>query len=50
VTFVVDPEPVRLSLFRLDGGHYTLQAKAEPGVVLRLDEPLRLEIDPTTLG
>jgi hypothetical protein len=41
---------VLLSLFRLEGGHYTLQEKAEPGTVLRLDEPPRMEIDPAALG
>jgi Uma2 family endonuclease len=47
---LVEQEPLRLQLFRLDGEHYVLDAKAEPGSLLRMTQPLRVEIDPATLG
>jgi hypothetical protein len=56
----VDQEPLAAHLYRLagepsgrqrpEGGHYVLHAKAEAGGVLDLEEPVRAQIDLTTLG
>lgn len=52
---LVEQEPLALHLYRLDGRHpdnqhYVPQAKAEVGTVLRLEDPVRVEIDPAALG
>jgi Uma2 family endonuclease len=47
---LVEQQPSSLSLFRLEGEHYTLHAKAEVGSLLHMDEPVRVSIDPGMLG
>lgn len=47
---LVEQEPLRLRLFRLDGGHYVSHAEAEAGTPLRIEEPVHVEIDPAALG
>lgn len=46
---LVDPKPITLSLFRLDGDHYVLYATAEAGSVLRLTEPIAVDLVPDRL-
>lgn len=46
---LVDPEPTTLTLFRLDGDQYVTHGTAGPGEVLRLSEPVAVEIDPSAL-
>lgn len=52
---LVEQEPLAAQLYRLNGQHpdhrhYVLHAKAEAGTVLRLEEPVRAEIDLAALG
>ncbi len=46
---LVDPEPLTLRLFRLDGDKYTTHAEAVPGVPLSVTDPVEVTIDPATL-
>lgn len=46
---VVDPDPLTLQLFRLDGDKYVEHAVASAGTSIRLAEPVRVEIDPANL-
>jgi Uma2 family endonuclease len=46
---LVDPDPVTLSLFRLDGNRYVEHALAKPGETLSLTEPVVAELGPTAL-
>jgi Uma2 family endonuclease len=46
---LIEPDPVTLKLFRLDGAEYVLDAKATEGETLMLTEPIRVEIDPAAL-
>ncbi len=46
---IVDPDPIALSLFRLDGDHYVLHAEARPGQPLHMTEPIVLALDPAVL-
>jgi len=47
---LVEQDPLRLRLFRLDGEHYALRGEAEAGAVLSIEDPVRVEIDPAALG
>jgi Uma2 family endonuclease len=47
---LVEQEPLRMRLFRLEGKHYVLDREAEAGTVLSIEDPVRVEIDPGTLG
>jgi Uma2 family endonuclease len=47
---LVDPKPVRLSLFRLDGDKYVEEASAAPGETLMFTTPIVTELDPASLG
>lgn len=46
---LVDPDPVTLTLYRLDGDHYVQDASAKPGEILTLTEPVAAELDPAAL-
>lgn len=46
---LVEQEPLGLTLFRLDGAHYVPSAKAEVGTVLRMVEPVQVDLDPAAL-
>jgi len=46
---IVAPDPIALSLFRLDGDHYVLAAEAQPGQPLHMTEPVVLSLDPAEL-
>lgn len=42
---LVDPDPVTLRLYRLDGDKYVEEASAGPGETLRLTEPVAATLD-----
>jgi Uma2 family endonuclease len=46
---LVDPEPLMLRLFRLDGDKYVQHTIAGVGEILRLTEPIRVDIDTSVL-
>jgi Uma2 family endonuclease len=46
---LVDPDPVILALYRLEGGHYVEHALAKPGEILTLTEPVAADLDPASL-
>jgi Uma2 family endonuclease len=46
---IVDPDALTLSLHRLDGKHYREYATGKPGTALRMDEPVKVDIDPAAL-
>jgi hypothetical protein len=46
---IVDQDSVVLTLYRLDGKRYREYAIGKPGMPLRMDEPVRAEIDPEAL-
>ncbi len=46
---LVDPRPLRLSLFRLDGDKYVEEAGAVPGEPLLFTAPIVTELDPASL-
>jgi Uma2 family endonuclease len=48
-SLLVDPDPVTLALYRLDGDHYVEHTAAKPGDVLTLTEPVIAELDPVAL-
>jgi Uma2 family endonuclease len=47
---LVDPKPLSLSLYRLDGDKYVEEASAAPGERLLLTAPIVTELDPASLG
>jgi len=47
---LVDPQPLSLRLYRLDGDNYVEQASARPGETLRFTAPIVTELDPASLG
>jgi Uma2 family endonuclease len=47
---LVDPKPLSLSLYRLDGDKYVEEASAAPGERLLLTAPITTELDPASLG
>jgi Uma2 family endonuclease len=47
---LVDPDPVVLRLYRLDGDHYVEHSSAKPGHVLTIAEPIAVSLDPAALG
>jgi Uma2 family endonuclease len=46
---LVEPDEPSLSLYRLDGDKYVEHATAQPGVPLRMDAPVKVELDPAAL-
>ena len=46
---LVDPKPLRLSLYRLDGKTYVEEASAGPGERLLFTAPILAELDPASL-
>jgi Uma2 family endonuclease len=46
---LVEPDEPVLQLYRLDGDHYVLDQQAKPGELLRLTDPVAVELDPATL-
>ncbi len=46
---LIEPNPIALTLFRLDGDHYVIDAEARPGQPLRMTEPVVLSLDPAVL-
>jgi Uma2 family endonuclease len=46
---LVDPKPLHLSLYRLDGKTYVEEASAGPGETLLLTTPIVAELDPASL-
>jgi Uma2 family endonuclease len=46
---LVEPDSPALSLYRLEGEKYVEQATARPGVPLRMDAPVAVELDPDEL-
>jgi Uma2 family endonuclease len=47
---LIDPDPVTLSLYRLEGDRYVAHAQAGPGEVPSLTQPLLVQIDPQSLA
>jgi Uma2 family endonuclease len=43
-------DPIELRLLRLEGGHYVEQAVAVAGEILRLTEPVKVDLDPAALA
>jgi Uma2 family endonuclease len=46
---LVEPDAPSLRLHRLEGSKYLEYASAEPGTPLRMDAPVKVDIDPVTL-
>jgi Uma2 family endonuclease len=46
---LVDPDEPTLQLNRLDGDHYVLDQEAKPGQLLRLTDPVTVDLDPEAL-
>lgn len=46
---LVEPDPLRLQLYRLDDRKYLLDQDVGPGDMLRLVDPLRVDLDPAEL-
>ena len=46
---LVDPKPLRLSLYRLDGKTYVEEASAGAGETLLVTAPVTVELDPASL-
>jgi len=46
---IVEPDGPTLLLHRLDGDHYVLDQKVDAGQLLRLTDPVTLELDPASL-
>jgi Uma2 family endonuclease len=46
---LVDPDPVALRLYRLDGDHYVEVGDAKTGDMLTLTEPVTVTLDPAAL-
>jgi Uma2 family endonuclease len=47
---LVDPKPLSLSLYRLDGSNYVEEVSAVAGETLRFTAPITTELDPASLG
>jgi Uma2 family endonuclease len=47
---LVDPDPLTLTLYRLDGDKYVEEASAGPGELLRLTAPVAATLDVDQLG
>jgi Uma2 family endonuclease len=46
---LVEPDPIRLQLFRLEGGRYAEHASAEPGRAIVITEPVAVTLHPADL-
>ena len=46
---IIDPDALTLSLHQLDDTHYRESATGKPGMPLRMDAPVKVDIDPVTL-